>query len=78
MNGLKIILYKIKKLLLKYPPDKQQSAVLPILDIAQRQNNGWLSKKALEKVAETLSMSLLRVLEIATFYSMFNLKPVGK
>ena len=57
---------------------KQQSAVIPILDLAQRQNEGWLSKKTIEKVAETLSMSYIRVLEIATFYSMFNLEPVGK
>ena len=69
---------KIQKIIEKYPPEKQQSAVIPILDIAQRQNNGWLSREAIEKVAETLSMSFIRVLEIATFYSMFNLEPVGK
>ena len=69
---------KIKKIINKYPQGKQQSAVLPVLDIAQRQNKGWLSKKAIEKVAETLSMSFIRVMEIATFYSMFNLKPIGK
>ena len=69
---------KIKKIINKYPQGKQQSAVLPVLDIAQRQNKGWLSKKAIEKVAETLSMSFIRVMEIATFYSMFNLLPVGK
>ena len=48
------------------------------MDLAQRQNKGWLNKNALEKVAETLSMSFIRVLEVATFYSMFNLEPVGK
>ena len=69
---------KIQKIIEKYPPEKQQSAVIPILDIAQRQNNGWLSRKAIEKVAETLSMSHIRVMEIATFYSMFNLEPIGK
>ena len=69
---------KIQKIIEKYPPEKQQSAVIPILDIAQRQNNGWLSREAIEKVAETLSMSFIRVLEIVTFYSMFNLEPVGK
>ena len=69
---------KIQKIIEKYPPEKQQSAVIPILDIAQRQNNGWLSREAIEKVAKTLSMSFIRVLEIATFYSMFNLEPVGK
>ena len=68
----------ITKIINKYPSGKKQSAVIPLLDLAQRQNCGWLSKKALEKVAETLSMSYIRVLEIATFYSMFNLEPVGK
>tara|TARA_B110000008_G_C16653621_1_gene437756 strand:+ start:80 stop:670 length:591 start_codon:yes stop_codon:yes gene_type:complete len=67
-----------KKIIEKYPNGRQHSAVIPILDLAQRQNNGWLNKKALEKVAETLSMSFIRVLEVATFYSMFNLEPVGK
>ncbi len=69
---------KIKNILNKYPQCKKQSAILPILDIAQRQNNGWLSKQAIEKVAETLSISFIRVMEIATFYSMFNLEPIGK
>ena len=69
---------KIKKIIKIYPAGKQQSAVIPLLDLAQRQNEGWLSKNAIEKVAETLSISYIRVLEIATFYSMFNLEPVGK
>lgn len=69
---------KIKKIIEKYPVTRQQSAVIPLLDIAQRQNKGWLTKNAIEKVAETLSMSFIRVLEVATFYSMFNLEPVGK
>ena len=68
----------VKTIIEKYPSGKQQSAVIPVLDLAQRQNEGWLSKKAIEKVAETLSMSYIRVLEVATFYSMFNLEPVGK
>ena len=69
---------KAKKIIEKYPSGRKQSAVIPLLDLAQRQNKGWLNKKALEKVAETLSMSFIRVLEVATFYSMFNLKPIGK
>ena len=69
---------KAKKIIEKYPLGRQQSAVIPLLDLAQRQNKGWLNLKALEKVAENLSMSFIRVLEIATFYSMFNLKPIGK
>ena len=70
--------FEVQKIIQKYPSGKQQSAVIPLLDLAQRQNEGWLSKNAIEKVAETLSMSYIRVLEIATFYSMFNLEPVGK
>ena len=69
---------KISKIIKKYPSDRIQSAVIPLLDLAQRQNNGWLSKNSLEKVAETISMSYIRVLEVATFYSMFNLEPIGK
>jgi len=69
---------KAKKIIEKYPSERKQSAVIPLLDLAQRQNKGWLNKKALEKVAETLSMSFIRVLEVATFYSMFNLEPIGK
>ena len=48
---------KVKTIIDKYPSGKQQSAVIPVLDLAQRQNKGWLTKKAIEKVAETLSMS---------------------
>ena len=69
---------KVQNIIKKYPLGREQSAVIPLLDLAQLQNNGWLSKKAIEKVAETLSMSYIRVLEVATFYSMFNLKPVGQ
>ena len=69
---------KVQNIIKVYPAEKQQSAVIPLLDLAQRQNEGWLSKNAIEKVAETLSLSYIRVLEIATFYSMFNLEPIGK
>ena len=68
----------ISDIIKKYPSNRIQSAVIPLLDLAQRQNDGWLSKNSLEKVAETLSMSYIRVLEVATFYSMFNLEPIGK
>jgi len=68
---------KAADIIKKYPNSRQQSAVIPLLDLAQRQNSGWLSKTSIEKVAETLSMSYIRVLEVATFYSMFNLEPVG-
>ena len=69
---------KISEIIKKYPSNRIQSAVIPLLDLAQRQNKGWLSKNSMERVAETLSMSYIRVLEVATFYSMFNLEPIGK
>ena len=62
----------------KYPKSRQQSAVMPLLDLAQRQNDGWLSQSAIEYVAKLLEMAPVRVLEVATFYTMYNLKPVGK
>ena len=69
---------KVKTIIDKYPSGKQQSAVIPVLDLAQRQNKGWLTKSIIEKVSKTLSMSFIRVMEVASFYSMFNLEPVGK
>ena len=62
----------------KYPKGWQQSAVMPLLDIAQRQNNGWLSRAAMDEVSKILSMAPIRVYEVATFYTMYNLEPVGK
>jgi len=62
----------------KYPPGRQQSAVIPILWRAQQQAGGWLPQKAIEAVAELLGMANIRVLEVATFYTMFNLRPVGR
>jgi NADH-quinone oxidoreductase subunit E len=62
----------------KYPRGRQQSAVIPILWRAQEQCGGWLPQKAIEAVANLLGMAKIRVLEVATFYTMFNLAPVGK
>jgi NADH-quinone oxidoreductase subunit E len=62
----------------KYPPGRQQSAVIPILWRAQEQCGGWLPQKAIEAVADMLGMAKIRVLEVATFYTMFNLSPVGR
>ena len=62
----------------KYPPGRQQSAVIPILWKAQEQCGGWLPQKAMEATAALLGMAKIRVLEVATFYTMFNLSPVGK
>ena len=67
----------IDKIIKNYPKDRKQSAVVPSLYIAQKRAGGWLPEKAISKVAEILEMPRMRVLEIATFYSMFNLKPTG-
>jgi len=62
----------------KYPPGRQQSAVIPLLWRAQEQSGAWLPQKAIEAVAELLGMAKIRVLEVATFCTMFLLSPVGK
>src|SRR5437667_9593943 len=62
----------------KYPPGKQASAVIPLLWRAQEQQGGWLPEPALRLVADMLGMAYIRVYEIATFYTMFQLSPVGK
>src|SRR5437899_8490197 len=70
-------LEKAKALLAKYPPGRQASAVIGVLDLAQRQQ-GWLPRVAMDEVAKLLEMAPIRVYEIATFYTMFQLKPRGK
>jgi NADH-quinone oxidoreductase subunit E len=62
----------------KYPPGRQASAVLPLLDLAQRQHGRWLPRAAMDRVAAMLGMAPIRVYEVATFYTMFNLQPVGR
>jgi len=62
----------------KYPPDRKQSAVLAALRIVQEQNGGWLTTELLDAVADYLDMPEVAVYEVATFYSMFDLKPVGR
>jgi NADH-quinone oxidoreductase subunit E len=62
----------------KYPQGRQHSAIIPLLWRAQEQAGGWLPQKAIEHVAELLDMPKIRALEVATFYTMFNLAPVGK
>ena len=69
---------KIKAILAKYPESRKSSAVLPLLDLAQRQHNNWLPTKAIEAVAKICEMPEMRVFEVASFYTMFNLRPVGK
>jgi NADH-quinone oxidoreductase subunit E len=70
-------LEKAKAFIAKYPAGRQQSAVMPLLDLAQRQE-GWVSRAAMEVIAEMLDMAPIRVEEVATFYTMYNRKPVGK
>lgn len=67
-----------KKQIAKFPEGRQASAVIPLLWRAQEQAGGWLPQKAMEYVADLLGMAQIRVLEVATFYTMFNLEPVGK
>jgi len=62
----------------KYPQGRQHSAIIPLLWRAQEQAGGWLPQKAIEHVAELLDMPNIRALEVATFYTMFNLAPVGR
>jgi NADH-quinone oxidoreductase E subunit len=69
---------KVKDHLAKYPADRKASAVIPLLDLAQRQLGGSISQEAIEHVAGLLDMPPMRVLEVASFYTMLNLKPVGQ
>ncbi len=69
---------KIANFIRRYPDGKQASAILAVLDLAQRQGGGWLSRAAMDCVAETLGMAPIRVYEVASFYEMYNLDPVGE
>jgi NADH-quinone oxidoreductase subunit E len=71
-------LSKAKEILKIYPKNYKESSIMPLLSIAQYQNDGWLPKKAIEYVSKFLNVPEIKVLEIATFYSMYNLSPVGK
>ena len=71
-------LAKAEEIIKHYPLGRQKSAILPLLDIAQRQSGGWLPQNAIEYVSEMLNVPYMRAFEVATFYTMFNLKPVGK
>jgi NADH-quinone oxidoreductase E subunit len=71
-------LEEAKRLIAKYPPGRQASAVLPLLYVAQRQHQNWVPRAAMDYIAEMLGMPAIRVYEVATFYTMFHLKPVGK
>lgn len=69
---------EFNRLVARYPSDKQKSALLPVLHLAQDSFGGWLSAETMDYVAELLNIKPIEVYEVATFYSMYNLKPVGK
>jgi NADH-quinone oxidoreductase subunit E len=68
----------IQRIIKRYPEGKQKSAILPVLHLAQAEFDGWLSPAVMDYVASILSIQSIEVYEVATFYSMFNLKPIGK
>jgi len=71
-------LKEVQRIIERYPQGKQKSAVIPVLHLAQQEFGGWLSTETMDYVASVLSLKAIEVYEVATFYSMFNLKPVGK
>ncbi len=71
-------LEEAKILIKKYPDSKQQSAVMPLLYLAQKQNDNWIPLAAMKYIAKLLGMPYIKVYEVATFYTMYNLSPVGK
>jgi len=73
-----INLEKAKSLVARYPEGRSKSAIMGLLDLAQRQNQGWLSRESMDYIAKYLGIAAIRVYEVATFYTMYNLEPVGK
>ena len=71
-------LAKIPGIIAKYPAGREQSAVMPLLWMAQKQNQNWLPQAAMELVATICNMPMIRVHEVASFYTMFNLAPIGE
>lgn len=71
-------LNKVKEIIARYPEGKQKSALIPVLHLAQESFGGWLSAETMDYVASLLQIAPIEVYEVATFYSMYNLKPVGK
>ncbi|CAN1291740.1 NADH dehydrogenase [ubiquinone] flavoprotein 2, mitochondrial [Linum perenne] len=70
--------FQVKEIISHYPSNYKQSAVIPLLDLAQQQHGGWLPVSAMNAVAKVIGVAPIRVYEVATFYSMFNRTPVGK
>lgn len=71
-------LKEVQRIVERYPQGKQKSALIPVLHLAQEEFGGWLSTETMDYVASVLNLKPIEVYEVATFYSMFNLKPVGK
>jgi len=71
-------LAKVSEIIARYPQGKQKSALLPVLHMAQDEFGGWLSAETMDYVASVLNLEPIEVYEVATFYSMYNLKPVGR
>ena len=71
-------LEEVDKIFAKYPDDQKASAVMPLLDIAMRQIGGWITESAMRYISNLINVPYIRVYEVASFYSMFNLEPIGK
>src|SRR6201994_1552019 len=71
-------LKKVEEIVARYPAGKQKSALLPVLHLAQDEFGGWLSAETMDYVASLLKLEPIEVYEVATFYSMYNMKPVGR
>ena len=71
-------LKEVEQIVQRYPEGKQKSALIPVLHLAQEEFGGWLSAETMDYVASVLNLQPIEVYEVATFYSMYNLKPVGR
>lgn len=71
-------LKEVEKIIARYPEGRQKSALIPVLHLAQQEFGGWLDVPVMDYVASLLNLAPIEVYEVATFYSMFNLKPVGR
>ena len=78
MEFSKDTLHLVKKIVSRYPANQSKSALIPVLHLAQAEFDGWLSSETMDYVASVLNLLPIEVYEVASFYSMFNLKPVGK
>lgn len=72
------VIEQVNKIIARYPEGRQKSALIPVLHIAQKEFGGWLDVPVMDYVAELLNIRPIEVYEVATFYTMFNMKPVGK